>query len=322
MVRSNTSVRRVLTFLAALTAIVAGGVACGPASGGFSGSGSSGDPRTLILEDAEFLFVFEATAFLESRELPSVMLGDRTDTRDAQERLLAKWEDGALVRLDEVSVMTGVYLRTERGSHSGYNLVRGEFAPGDLHEAAEDEGYEEDVYRDFPIWEQQSGTNPLSVFDGDGYYVIASGDLVRDFLKALDREEGFASGQHDLRRVLDAAGEGLWSWAYGDCEGPFVDFLPRFPFGSPLDEHDRAMDRLSGWAAETSGCEAAALTVTGGDEDTTLVTMTVLFRSERRAESGLEDLEERMEDSDELDIDVEHARVRGELAVMELVIHE
>ena len=52
------------------------------------------------------------------------------------------------------------------------------------------------------------------------------------------------------------------------------------------------------------------------------MTMAVLFRSERRAESVLEDLEDRMEDSDKLDIDVEEARVSGDLAVIELAIHE
>ena len=320
MACSNSLVRRVLPFLAALTAIIAGGLACGPAGGGLTGSGVSGDPNTLILEDAEFLFVFDAPAFLESRELPSVMVW--TDTRDAQERLLAMWEGPALVHLDEVSVMTGVLVRTERGSFSPYHLFRGEFDPDDLQEAAEEEGFEEDAYRGFSIWEQESGNGVKSVFAGDDFFVIASGDLIRDFLKALDREEGFASGQHDLRRVLDAAGEGIGIWAYGDCEGRFVDVLPKFSFANAVAFHDRTLDRLSGWAAETSGCEAAALTVTGGDEDTTLVTMAVLFRSERRAENGLEDLEDRMEDSDELDIDVEEARVSGDLAVIELVVHE
>ena len=102
----------------------------------------------------------------------------------------------------------------------------------------------------------------------------------------------------------------------------FVDFLPRLTLGTFLAESGHTVDRLSGGAAETAGCEAAALTVTGGDEDTTLLTIAVLFTSERRAERGLEDLEERLEDSDEFDIDVEGARVRGELAVMELTIHE
>ena len=208
MFLSSSSVRRVLPFLAALTAIMAGGMACGPAGGGLGGSSVSGDHRNLILEDAEYLFVFDTTAFLESRELPGVMLGYRPDTRDVQDWLLGQWEDGALVHLDEVSVMTGVYHRTERGPYSGYNLVRGEFAPDDIHDAAAAAGFEEDAYRDFPIWEKESGTNALSVFDGDGLYVIGDGDGVRDFLKALDREEGFASSQHDLRRVLDAGGRG------------------------------------------------------------------------------------------------------------------
>ena len=136
----------------------------------------------------------------------------------------------------------------------------------------------------------------------------------------MDREKGFASGEDDLRRVLDVVGEGLWSWAYGDCRGTFYSLL-LYSLANPLGTHDYAVAEFSR-VTEIPGCEAVALTVTGGDGDTTLLTMAVLFTSERRADSGLEDLEERMEASAEFDIDVEDARVRAELAVMELTIHE
>ena len=314
MVRSNVQLRRVLSYLLALTAVLAGGMGCGPTGGGLGGSI---DPESLILDDAETLLTVDVGAFLESRELPSAMLGDGEDTEDAQDRFLAEWEGDAgdaLLHPDEVSAMIFLTVPGQRG-YGGYAIFQGKFAPGDVIEAVEEAGYEEDAYRDFPVWRDESGQDlSIAVFEEDDFFVLGSDDTIKDFLKALDRGEGFASGEHGLRRVLDAAGEGLLRFVSGACGVGAV--------GSTGGGHDGMLDRLSGWAAETSGCESAALTVTGGDEDTTLLTMAVLFTSERRAESGLEDLEDRMEDSEELDIDVEDARVRGEMAVMELIVHK
>ena len=316
MVRSNVQLRRILSSVLALTMALAGGMACGPPGGG------SSDPESFILDEAEYLLVYDVRSFLESRELPGVMLGPRADTGDAQDRFLAEWDDDPFVHPDQVNVMTRVFFQEEAGLLYRYDIYQGGFSSRDVVEAAEEAGYEEDAYRDFPVWVREPGGDvSIAVFEEDDFFVLGSDGPVRDFLKALDRGEGFASGEHGLRRVFDAAGEGLWSWAFGDCEGEFADFMPRPMAGDFFKYHD-TMDRLSGWAAETSGCESAALTVTGGDEDTTLVTMAVLFRSERRAESGLEDLEDRVEDSEELDIDVEDARVRGELVVMELIVHK
>ena len=50
--------------------------------------------------------------------------------------------------------------------------------------------------------------------------------------------------------------------------------------------------------------------------------MAVEFSSKRRAERGLEDLKGRLADFDRLDIDVDDAQIKGDLAVVELAIYE
>ena len=231
MVRSNSLMRLVLPFLAALTAIMLGGMACGPAGGI---SGGSGNSASFILEDAEYVTIAYSRSLLEARELPGVMLGDGDDTEDVQDRILSDWEGDSSspssIHLDEVSAVTIVLLPKEGNELGGYGVTEADFLSDDLVEELEGEGYEEDAYRDFPVWRKEYNdvyVDVVVVFPEDGFIVNGPEAGVRGYLKALDREEGFATGDHDLERVLSAAGNGLWSWAYGDCESEYVDDPPR-----------------------------------------------------------------------------------------------
>ena len=95
--------------------------------------------------------------------------------------------------------MTNVLVPGESG-HSVYTVFHGAFAAGDVIEAVEEAGYEEDDYRDFPVWVREPGGDvSLAVFEEDGFFVLGPDGEIRVFLKALDLEEGFVSGEHGLR---------------------------------------------------------------------------------------------------------------------------
>ena len=68
--------------------------------------------------------------------------------------------------------------------------------------------------------------------------------------------------------------------------------------------------------------ECGAFVLTGGDEDESKVSVGVVFSSDRRAESGMDDLEEYIEDSDFIDADVDDIGVNGEIVTLNLTMCE
>ena len=66
----------------------------------------------------------------------------------------------------------------------------------------------------------------------------------------------------------------------------------------------------------------AVVVVKGGDADTTEVTGVYVFGSERRAESGMDDLEDAIESQDDYDADLEAIETDGDLVTYKVIIHE
>jgi hypothetical protein len=69
-------------------------------------------------------------------------------------------------------------------------------------------------------------------------------------------------------------------------------------------------------------CDAAIEIIKGGDPDKTELSAVYVFSSERRAESGLEVLEEAIEDHARYDADIEKIEAEGEFVTFDVTIHQ
>ena len=255
--------------VAALMAAVAAVIACGGIAGGTS---AARDPHGLILDDARVVSVYDVGAYLEARELPGVLLQGDDATRSVQDELLDNWEESRPknvfdVNLAEVTTVTTVYV-DNNGTYEGDKISRGESDIVDVRAQMEGGEFKEETYRDFPLWQHSSEPTTIVLFEEDGAYVVGQEKLVRDVVRAMVRGEGFLDDQSALGRVLEAAGNGLWTVAFTDCEAshyhvPYV-ILKDFEDGLPL---------LTSYPSLLQGCLANATTVTGGDEDLSKVTM-------------------------------------------------
>ena len=155
------------------------------------------------------------------------------------------------------------------------------------------------------MWKDKSSSRAAALLEEDSILVTSSDEnTVREVLKAMDRGEGFTDDESSIGRAMQAAGEGIISTALGNC----------WASTQHLD--------LTNITTELPGCEAVVVTITSGDEDTSQVTMVVVFKSERRAETGTEDLKANLEDNDKADIVVDDAQIKEDLVIMKLTIHE
>ena len=299
--------------VAALMASVGTSLSCG--------TSPARDPHGLILEEARVVSVYDVGAYLEARELPGVLLQGEDDTRSIQDEFLDYWEKSKAknvfdVNLDEVTTVTTVYV-DNNGTYEGYKVYRGQIDIVDVRAQMESGEFREEAYRDFPVWQHRSEPTTILLEEEDGAYVVGQEELVRDVVKAMARGEGFLDDRTAMGSALQAAGTGLWTVAFTDCQAshyhvPYVS-LKDFEDGLPL---------LTSYPSLLRGCLANATTVTGGDEDLSKATMAIVFSSERQAERGLEDMRGHLEDFNRLDIDIDDTQIRGDLAVMELAIYE
>ena len=130
---------------------------------------------------------------------------------------------------------------------------------------------------------------------------MATSDTVKEVLKAIDRGTGFINADSDIKRAMDAAGSGLISNAKEDCN---VIFLVG-SLGNAL-----------------NGCDAYAMTVTGGDDDESKITVAFVFSSERRAESGMEDIQDQIHGNNDIDADVDEIDVSGTVVTAKITVYE
>ena len=287
------------------------------------GPGGVGDPRGMILDSANVVSVKDIGAYIDAEQFPGLLLRDGQDTASVQEAFLDYWEEGEAVSdfpmdVEEVETVTTVYVN-DRGTYHGYRIYRGDLDFAAIKDGLEAAEFDRETYRDFPIWRHPSQTTTLALFEEDGSYMVGPENLVKDVLKGLARGEGMADDGTALGRVMEAAGAGLWSTAFTGCKEDHYGFPYR---NINLYDYEKTLPLLGSFPRLLAGCEATATTITGGDEDTTRAVTAVAFSSQRRAEAGLEDLQGFLEESDDLDVDVEDADVKGELVVMNLTVYE
>ena len=259
-----------------------------------AGGGVPSDPMSLVLEDANSVYIENFNALMSAGEIPGDLLDTygMEDTDDFQDFFADYWEDNSYsfgIVVEEVSKSIGV--STAEGT---YHIISGTFEFADIQSELEDDDYEQDSYREREIWENERSA--VAPFVDSGSYVFGSVSIVKDVLKAVDRGEGFIDDSSDFKRLVDKLEvNALLSVVVSDCsglEGPTPD-----------------------------GCQGVAMNVTGGDEETTYTTTHVLFSSERRAESGMDDVEDGFEDSDS-DIDVDEITTDGDIVTIRTTSYE
>jgi len=271
-----------------------------------SGGGTVSSQANVILEDSSAVAVMDVAAVLAAPDIPALLsnffsglpsYSEDDEPDDWKEEWLEDWEDDndSLPPLDEISTIMVV------NAPSGeYVVISGSFAFADLRSELEDNDYEEDAYRDQEIWNGAETVAPM-VLDGMNAFVVGQREgSVQAVLRAIDREEGFIDSEYPLAQALDNVGNAMAVVAATECESLSFSF---FSFS-------------------LRGCEAGAEAVTGGDLDTTLVSGAYVFGSERRTESGLDDIEDGIEDQDRLDVDLTKIESSGLTVSYEAVIYE
>ena len=265
--------------------------------------GGETGPLSYALEDIIYVGMLNVASVLESAEipaqlvnlapatLPSIGLDDPEEWKEAWADHWDGWYLGLVGETLSLSDITHVLFQKTEDGELGV-LLFGDFAFDEVREFLEGQEWEEDRYRDFELWNDN-----IALLEDRGLIALSSEKIVKDLLKALDTGEGFLDDSSALKAGIEKAGEGLSITGSEGC-------------GS------------ASFTAQVRSCDVIVQVIKGGDPDTTELSTVYVFSSERRAESGMEDLEEALENQDVFDADIERIEAEGELVTLELTIHE
>ena len=261
-----------------------------------------GGSQTPILDSAEYAVTMDVSALLASSEIPamtgSLGIGMPSDSlledpAEWKEELRDDYEDAGVEPADSISASARVWYA---GSAS-YSYVAGGLDFAAYRDKLDDDGAEKGGYRGFEVWDSGSSSySYAAILEDRELAVVGDEEAVKDVLKAFDRGEGFADETSPLKRALDKTGGGLVARASENCQDAAV-----FPFSS-------------------SACKAVAESVKGGDAGKTEIVGVYLFSSERRAESGLDDIEDLLHEAS-MDADFEEIKADGEFVTYRATIY-
>ena len=270
------------------------------------GCGGGGGSQTPILDSAEYAVTMDMSALLASSEIPAMtgFLGRSLpsdslleDPAEWKEDLRDDYEDGGLEPADSISAVAWVEHAPSPSSRRipSYSYIAGGLDFAAVRDKLDDDGAEKGGYRGFEVWDSGSSSYAAILEDRE-LVVVGDEEKVKDVLKAFDRGEGFANETSPLKRALDKTGGGLVARASANCQDAAI-----FPFSS-------------------SACKAVAESVKGGDAGKTEIVGVYLFSSERRAQSGLDDIEDLLHESSD-DADFEEIKADGEFVTYRATIY-
>lgn len=265
--------------------------------------GGGGDLQDFILEDASFVVIVDNAAILAVEEIPGELYQrfGYSHTDDPEE-WKEEWKEDVKSELpdeiaDTIVIDDITYLVGQSDARwDGLYLLTGNFEFADIRGSLDDAFEEPDEYLGFEVWDRRN----VALVEDRGI-VILGDEMVRGVLKALDTGRGSLAAVtedsrdgRELKRALDKAGKGMFTYGFTDCDIPSVNSL--------------------------RGCKAAVWVIKGGDIDATQWGYVYVFTSERRAESGMDDIEESILESEE-DIDIDLIEIDGDLVTIDVTIH-
>jgi len=267
---------RTLRFLAPLLLAAAFVQACGIGGGG--GSDLAGI-LALVPADSEDITVYDFEQ-MRRDEAPWALW-------DEVEFYVSEYG------LEEMGVLTDelTTLAVAFGDDWYLLVVEGDIDPVHVTDRLEDGDFDNNQYRGFELWE--GGAWPyesVALFEDRGRMVIGDTEAVKRVLRMLDRGSGslLDDADSDLGRALKRAGAGWISGAKGQCPG-----------------------------YEVRGCRALGVSLRKGDDDYLVeITVAVLFRDERTAESEVDELESQIEEDSSFEFDIDDVHLDGDFVIV------
>ena len=300
--------------MAAVAVVVVLVFATGIIGGGNGGGGSISGQEDFILEDARWLMGQNISAILSAEfpegipqqmtrfetpfNMPSgVDLDDvegwKDEWRDVFANNMPGWMAEAFT-LDEVTYAMAHGLTGTAGSGNFGIIISGDFDFVSVRAALEDAGLDDSEYRDFETWDDDA----IALLEDNGV-IIYGRDFAQSFLRALDRDEGFADDTSGLKLLMDKTKQALIFQGGANCS-------------------DSAFFRVG-----LRRCEAIMETVDGGGVYESEISGAYRFRDVRSAEGGLADIEDYIYGgSSGHDADIEQIETDGELVTYKVTIHE
>ncbi len=216
------------------------------------------------------------------------------------EALRDEFEDLSGTGLEELEVLTDEITTLVFASGDDWYLVvvEGDVDFAHVKDQLESVAYDSNQYRGFELWEGGLYHHEsVALFEDRGRIVMGDAKAVRSVLRMLDRGSGSLSddADSDLGRALKKAGEGWISFAEVPCWGYY----------------------------ELRGCRAVGASLRRGDDDYLVeATFAVLFRDERTAESGMDELESQLEEDSSFEFDIDDVRLDGDFVIVTASVDE
>ncbi len=246
-------------------------------AGGGGGGTLPAGPLGLVSDDASWVQVVDV----------QLLLGEGPD--DYVDGFEDAWED----RLDDIEISLDDLntLVQAWGEEWNVTVFDGEFDFEQVRDELDDARYDDDSYRGYEIWSDgELWVDAIALLDERGEVVIGNADDVEDVLQALSRSSGslLQDDGNDLLQALERAGQG---WLVAASDGCADAYARR--------------------------CEALGAAASRGSERYVVeTTLAYLFRDDRSAESGMDDLEDYLDDRFPRHVDIEEVRSDGAFVIV------
>ena len=177
-------------------------------------------------------------------------------------------------------------------------ILEGNYDLEEIRYKLEDLDYEDDEYRGYEVWQMENASGSLAILGEGRYVIVGTGDKdpVSDILRSLRRERGFLLDEEDsaLWQVLARAGKG---WIITVVDGCDI-------------------------SSDIRNCDSTGSVVSkGSDPDRIKITFTHLFRNERTAKAGAEDLEDIFEPNNWIrEMNIETPEVDGNFVTINATV--
>lgn len=249
---------------------------------GCGGSNSADDSLDMLLDNTITVFVYDVEAI------------DGGEVGDSVRDMFEDYWDSSFASIGILMEETES-LTVGGRAQDGYSILMGDYDYDYIRDDLDDQGYEDDDYRDYELWTEGSRrvVESVALMEDAGVVVAGDDDAVKAVLRNLSEGESARDGDMEsVLRAMDRAGNGWLTVGIDDCDG-----YPR-------------------------GCMAVSRSLSVGGSYEAQQTVVVLFRNEDFAESRLDELEDNAEESSAAGYSLESIRQSDEFVVVVSSIDE